>query len=122
MSESVLKKHKPGQVVGIFIHKDVWNLIWNQYLNEYDRLVFNCALSNTPLPAFHMSLIDYWVIMDYVKLFKTVLITTNFHPDRKKFIFTTAYIWFSQNILQLLSTFEKWQISPQFRLVLLHGT
>lgn len=109
-TESVLKKYKPGQVVGIFIHKDVWNVIWNKYLNAYDRLVFNCALCNTPLPVLHLQLIQYWCQKDYVELFETVLITTNFHPDTKKFIFTTAYLWFSKKILKLLSTSEKWEI------------
>jgi hypothetical protein len=60
-----------------------------------------------------MQLIQYWCQKDYVELFETVLITTNFHPDRKKFIFTTAYLWFSKQILQLLSTSEKWQISTK---------
>lgn len=108
MSESVLKKHKP--VVQV-IHKDVWNLIWNKYLNAYDRFVFNCALSNTPLPGVHLNLIEHWVEMDYAKLFETVLRTTNFHPHTKEVIFTTAYICFSKNILQLLATSEKWEIS-----------
>ncbi len=110
---SVLKKHKPEQVIGNFIHKDVWNLIWNKYLNAYDRLVFNCALSNTPLPGVHLTLIEHWVEMDYAKLFETVLITTNFHPHTKEVIFTTACIWFSKNILQLLSTSEKWEVSTK---------
>lgn len=109
-AESVLKKHKP---VRPLIHKDVWDVIWNKYLNKYDRIVFDCAWFNKPLPALDMSLIDYWVQMDYVELFETVLATFYFHPDNKKHIFTTAYLWFSKKILQLISTSPKWEISTE---------